>query len=78
MLLLMWIVLVLIFYQQQQKIVETEKNPGWLWKERNWTEECLGLPQSPSLAEQPDINIDMTENFNSRYNIELNSAPWLD
>lgn len=63
--LLMWIVLVLILLPKEKKIVETENNPGWLWKERDWTEECLGLPQSSSLVEQPDITTNRTEKINS-------------
>lgn len=71
-----WEVLVLILLWKETKDYGNvgKKNPVWLWKERDWTEECLGSPQNPSSVEEPDINVDRTENFNPVYNIELNSG----
>lgn len=70
--------LVLILLAKETKDCGNRKKP-WVTVEREGlNRKYLALPQSLSLAEQPDINIDRTENFNSIYNIESNSGLRLD
>lgn len=53
--------------------METERMLGWLQKERDWTEESLGVPQSPSLVQQPDTRLGKTENCKAIYDLPVSN-----